>query len=149
MNLAAVFSSATTMVDLAVVDKADLIERVATAAAKPSGLPASDIAAALDRREALGSTGLGGGVAIPHARIAELQVPCGVIARLRRPIDFAAIDGQPVDLAVTLLLCGQAGKDQLNLLAAVARRLRDADALRSFRAAKSPQELLELFTQPA
>lgn len=149
MNLAAVFFPATTVVDLNVADKAALLGRLAQIASTTANLPAGEIEAALVKREELGSTGLGGGVAIPHARVAELKTPCGVIARLRRPIDFAAIDGQAVDLVVLLLLCGQAGSDQLNLLAAVARRLRDPEAVRAFRAAKGPQQLLELFTRPA
>lgn len=149
MNLAAVFFPATTVVDLNVADKADLLRRLAEIASTAANLTAGEITAALVKREDLGSTGLGGGVAIPHARVAELKTPCGVIARLKRPIDFAAIDGQPVDLVVLLLLRGDAGSDQLNLLAAVARRLRDVPALRAFRAAKGAQQLLELFTRPA
>ncbi|RWJ04839.1 MAG: hypothetical protein EOR25_29740 [Mesorhizobium sp.] len=85
-------------------------------------------------REALGSTGLGDGVAIPHARFPEIQRLYGLFARLDRPMDFDAIDAQPVDLVVLLLFPAEPKGDQLNVLACAARYLRDrafADRLRS------------------
>jgi Phosphoenolpyruvate-dependent sugar phosphotransferase system, EIIA 2 len=83
------------------------------------------IAAEILKREELGSTGTGGGVAIPHARIQELNEPFGIFARLNRPIDFQAIDTRPVDLVFLLLLPGDPVGEQLKALATVARKLRD------------------------
>jgi len=114
-------------------DKAALLNALARAAGEALGLPSADIAAALAAREALGSTGTGGGVAVPHARIATLSAPAGFFARLERPVAFEAVDGQPVDL-VFLLLSPEADAEHLRALAAVSRRLRTpgvAEALRN------------------
>ena len=114
-------------------DKAALLTALARAAGEALGLPPADIAAALAAREALGSTGTGGGIAVPHARIATLVAPSGYFARLDRPVAFDSVDGQPVDL-VFLLLSPPADGAHLRALAAVSRRLRTpgvAEALRS------------------
>ena len=73
-------------------------------------LPADEIAAALLAREDLGSTGTGGGIAIPHARIEAVTKPFGILAKLKQPIDFDAIDGRPVDLVFVLLVPAVAGR---------------------------------------
>jgi nitrogen PTS system EIIA component len=110
-------------------DKAQLIRDLAQRAAAPAGLAADAIISALSQREALGSTGLGGGVAIPHARFAELKQPFGMLARLRKAIAFDAIDGQPVNIVFLLLLPAEKTGEQLNALATVARKLRDRSQL--------------------
>jgi nitrogen PTS system EIIA component len=76
---------------------------------------------------------MGEGVALPHARLPEVKKPFGVLARLRKEIDFAAIDGAPVDLVFLLLLPAAADGDQLNALAAVARKLRNPDVAAALR----------------
>src|SRR6266851_1065325 len=86
------------VIDLRASDKKRLLEELARRAAAAVGLGAESIASALSKREALGSTGTGGGVAVPHARLAGLGRPFGLLARLTKPVDFDAIDGQPVDL---------------------------------------------------
>ncbi|MBV8791078.1 MAG: PTS sugar transporter subunit IIA [Pseudolabrys sp.] len=116
-------------IDLRVSDKAHLIRELAQRAAAPAGLSADTIVAALAQREALGSTGLGGGVAIPHARFAELKQPFGMLTRLRKAIAFDAIDGQPVNVVFLLLLPAEKAGEQLNALATVARKLRDRGQL--------------------
>ena len=78
---------------------------------------------------------MGGGVAIPHARLSDLEKPFGALARLRSPIDFDAIDRQPVDIVFLLLLPTSPAGEQLNVLALVARKLRDADVVRNARRA--------------
>lgn len=113
-------------------DKARLLQELATRAAAALNLDANLICTALRKRENLGSTGTGGGVAIPHARIAELKKPFGTLVRLTHAIDFDAIDGMPVDIVFLLLLPAQSG-DPLNALASVARRLRDPESLRRLR----------------
>ena len=92
-------------------------------------------------REELGSTGMGRGVAIPHARLSVVTKPLGILARLKEPIDFEAIDGNPVDLVFVLLLPEDTRGEQLNALASVSRRLRAPETLRKLRQAKDAAAL--------
>jgi PTS system nitrogen regulatory IIA component len=121
---------------LRAADKASLLAALARAAGEALGLAPADIVAALAAREALGSTGTGGGIALPHARMAALTSPSGFLARLDRPVGFDAVDGRPVDL-VFLLLCPASDADHLRALAAVSRRLRTAGVAEALRAAPS------------
>ena len=125
--------------------KPGLLAALAARAAASTGLDAAAIAAALLGREALGSTGFGAGLAVPHARLAGLAAPAGFLARLARPIDYAAIDAAPVDL-VFLLLTPQ-GEDATHLaqLAAISRRLRDPAVAAALRAAPTAQALHAAF----
>ena len=116
-------------IDVRAPDKAKLLHDLARQAAASVGLAANAIDTALSQREALGSTGLGGGVAIPHARFAELKQPFGMLMRLRKAIPFEAIDGQPVHIVFLLLLPAEKAGEQLNALATVARKLRDREQL--------------------
>ena len=129
-----------TLVKVRGTDKTRLLQELATRAAAALNLDANVICTALLKREDLGSTGTGGGIAIPHARIAELKKPFGTLVRLKHAIDFDAIDGQPVDIVFLLLLPAQSG-DPLNALASVARRLRDPESLRRLRSAGDDKEL--------
>jgi nitrogen PTS system EIIA component len=95
------------------------------------------------QREQLGSTGTGGGIALPHARLVGVDKPFGMLVRLAKPIDFDAIDGKPVDIAFLLLLPAGAQGEQLNALASVARKLRDAEVLRTVRGARDGNALYE------
>jgi PTS system nitrogen regulatory IIA component len=104
------------------------------------------IAQEIERREELGSTGIGGGVSMPHARFREINKPFGLLARLKQPVNFEAIDGQPVDLVFLLLLPAASQLDQLNTLAAVARKLRDPKVLRDLRQATTASELYKAVT---
>lgn len=117
-------------------DKVQLLQDLSRRAAKALGIDARTIIDALDQREALGSTGIGQGIAIPHAQIAGLQHAFGLFARLDRPIDFAAIDERPVDLVCLVLVPRDAGSEHLAALACVARRLRDPDVARDLRASR-------------
>jgi PTS system nitrogen regulatory IIA component len=121
-------------------DKSRLLQDLAARAASALGLDANLVAIELLKREALGSTGTGDGVAIPHARISDLKKPFGTLVRLKHAIDFDAIDGQPVDI-VFLLLLPQSQGDPLNALASVARKLRDPEAVRRIRNAADDAEL--------
>jgi len=104
-------------------------------------MPADQVASFLLKREDLGSTGIGKGVAIPHARLPELRRPCGLLARLKSPIEFDAIDGEPVDVVFVLLLPGAAENEALAALALVARALRAPETLARLRRAKNMSEL--------
>jgi PTS system nitrogen regulatory IIA component len=125
---------------LRAADKPALLQALARFAADALGLAAAEVAAALAAREALGSTGTGRGIAVPHARLAQLATPAGFLARLDRAVPFDAVDGEPIDLAV-LLLSPTTGTDHLHALAAVARRLRTPPTAQAMRAAASAASL--------
>jgi PTS system nitrogen regulatory IIA component len=126
---------------LRATDKGALLAELARHAAKATGVDAADIARRLAAREALGSTGIGGRVVVPHARLAELSVPAAFFARLDRPIAFDAIDGAPVDLVFLLLSPEGADATHLAWLAAASRRLRDPALVAAIRAARGPAEI--------
>ena len=117
--------------------KPHLLAELARRAAAATGLSQKQIADALEARERLGSTGVGAGIAIPHAKLAALSRFFGLFARLDRPIDYDAIDGQPVNLVFLLLIPGNT-REHLGALAAVSRRLRDEKTANLVRVAKSP-----------
>jgi nitrogen PTS system EIIA component len=124
-----------------VSDKTRLLQELAARAASSLNLDANRISVELLKRESLGSTGTGGGVAIPHARIPDLKKPFGTLVRLKHAIDFDAIDSKPVDIVFLLLLPAQPNGDSLNALASVARRLRDPESVQRLRHAANETEL--------
>jgi PTS system nitrogen regulatory IIA component len=134
---------ANVMADVQISDKSRLLRDLSIQAASALRFAPDVIAGAILKREALGSTGIGDRVAIPHARIQGLEKPYGIFARLRKPIEFDSIDDQPVDIVFLLLLPAAAEAEQLNTLACVARKLRDGDALREIRAAVDGAALYE------
>ena len=127
-------------------DKVGLLKELAARAASALDLPADAVASEIEKRDELGSTGIGGGVSIPHARFREVKKPFGLLVRLKHAIEFDAIDGQPVDIVFLLLLPASSQLDQLNALAAVARKLRDPEVLRKLRAATNEPELFQAIT---
>lgn len=124
--------------------KAALLEDLARRAARALDLDAGEILAAFVRREGLGSTGIGAGVALPHARLNAVRRPYGLLARLREPLDFEAVDERPVDLVFLLLLPTESGGEPLNALARVARQLRDPENAAALRAARDAAGLSAL-----
>ncbi len=132
--------------DVRATDKSGLLRALAARAAAVLGLPAATIAAELEKRDQLGSTGIGGGVSMPHARFREIGKPFGMLVRLAQPIDFASIDAKPVDVVFLLILPAASQLDQLNALAAVARLLRNPEAIARLRHATSKAELYEAVT---
>ena len=126
---------ADTVVDLPVHDRTGLLHNLGHRAAAALKIDDDIVFNALMKREELGSTGVGNGVAIPHARLKQVNAPFGILARLKEPIDFNAIDGQAVDLVCLLLLSKENEDDQLNALASVARRLRIPEVLWELRRA--------------
>jgi PTS system nitrogen regulatory IIA component len=135
MNISDFLSPADALVDVSVPDKAGLLRVLAYRAATALAFPADQILIELLKREKLGSTGTGGGIAIPHARVPGLNKTFGILVRLKQPIDFDAIDGQPVDLVFLLLLPVAPDKEQLAALASVARTLRNSTSVRNLRRA--------------
>ncbi len=120
-----------------VLDKQRLLRELADRAAIALGVDAAKLAAALFRREDLGTTGLGGGIAIPHTRMPEVQRPFSLLAILRKPIPFDAIDDLPVD--VVFLLVAPDNSDALKALAGISRVLREPSVLERLRHVLSAQ----------
>ena len=141
MKISDLLSPTDVMVDLRASNKGRLLQELAGRAATSLGLPADQIASCLLKREDLGSTGIGQGIAIPHARLPDLQRPHGLLAKLKQGIEFDAIDGQAVDIVFVLLLPALAETEALGALALVARTLRPAENLVRLRGAKTPAEL--------
>jgi len=141
MKISDFLSPTQVMVDVKASDKSRLLEQLSMEAAAEAGLPAEEVVREIAKREELGSTGVGNGVALPHARLPSLKAPFALLARLRHPIDFDAIDGEPVDIVVLLLIPEAGDGAKGNALACVARALRDAEALRQIRAAPDREAL--------
>ncbi|WP_156680597.1 PTS sugar transporter subunit IIA [Sphingomonas profundi] len=130
---------------LAVPNKKALFQQLAAIAAKAVPLDPKLVVERLADRERLGSTGFGGGVAIPHGKIDGLERVIGVFARLATPIDFNAIDDMPVDLVFLLLSPPDAGVEHLKALARVSRRMRDRAFVAKLRGAGTEDALYALF----
>ena len=144
MKISDFLSPAQVTIDVRASDKDRLLEQLSTEAAAQVGLTADEVAREIGKREELGSTGVGNGVALPHARFQNLKAPFGLLARLRHGIDFDAIDDQPVDIVFLLLLPEAGDRLKGNALACVARALRDAETLRELRSARDPETFFKV-----
>ncbi len=150
MTLADYLAPERVLLRLRAADKPRLLAELGRRAGSALDMDAGGITAALAAREALGSTGVGAGIAVPHAALPGLSGTVAFLVRLERPIEFAAIDGQPVDL-VFLLLGPPAGRaEHLAALAAATRRLRDKATVAALRAAPSAEAMRAAFlAEPA
>ena len=124
-------------VDLAPGNKRQLFNQLAALAAQRLMIDPAAITAAIAEREKLGSTGFGGGVAIPHGKLDKLERVYALVTRLAVPLDYKAIDGAPVDLVFLLLSPANAGAEHLKALAAVSRLVRHAATVEKLRGARS------------
>jgi nitrogen PTS system EIIA component len=124
------------------------LKALARAAGDCLGLPWLTIHEPLRTREALGPTGFGGGAAIPHARMAGLSACAVLVARLPQPIDWQALDGEPVDVLVLLLSPEGAGADHLKALARISRTLREPGFLSALRAAETADAMRAVLLAP-
>ena len=131
---------------LRVNGKKQVLQELSAHAAKLTGLDERAIFEALLQRERLGSTGIGEGLAIPHGKLPGLERLFGLVARLERPIDFEALDGQPVDILFLLLAPEGAGADHLKALARAARVLRQPGVIERIRAARDAAALYAVMT---
>lgn len=127
-------------------NKKALFQQLGAIAARSAGADAREVTELLGQREKLGSTGFGGGVAIPHAKVEGLKRVTGAFVRLEKPVDFAAVDALPVDLVFMLLSPVGAGAEHLKALARVSRRLRDRAFAAKLRGAGSADALYALLT---
>lgn len=121
--------------------KKRLLNELAEMAHAVLGLDAAETLDTLQERESLGPTGVGQGVALPHARLRGLDRVRGLFVRLDKPLDYDAVDRQPVDLVFALLAPSNSGVDHLKALALVSRTLRDADLRAKLRANDDPVAL--------
>ncbi|MDP1630501.1 MAG: PTS IIA-like nitrogen regulatory protein PtsN [Caulobacter sp.] len=128
-------------------NKRQVLSAVADIAARNFHLEAGDILEALLEREAAGSTGLGNGVAIPHARLASLPRMQGVFMRLEQPTAFESLDHQPVDLIFALFAPPQADTEHLRTLARVSRLLRQGDLRQQLRQARTAEAIHALLAR--
>jgi PTS system nitrogen regulatory IIA component len=148
MELADILAPDSVIADLRATGKKQALLQVAQRAGQITGVHERTIFDVLLERERLGSTGLGGGIAIPHGKLAGLDRLRGVFARLAAPIDFEAIDARPVDLMFVLLAPESAGADHLKALSRVSRALRDRVLVEKLRATDSAEALYALLIEP-
>lgn len=134
---------------LRVTSKKQLLQELARKASTLTDVEAREIFDVLLERERLGTTGVGNGIAIPHGKLAKLDKLYAVFARLDKPVDFDAIDDEPVDLVVLLLAPEAAGADHLKALARVSRLLRDRTVCTKLRGCESTDAIYALFSAAA
>lgn len=151
MSDSALFSADTMICDLAATSPKQMFQDIARTLIDVHGLAEKDIScrdivAAATERERLGSTGVGNGVALPHARIEGMDKVIAAFARLAEPIDFDAIDGRPVDLVCFLLAPGDCGGAHLRALARVSRLLRRPETRQRLRAAPGSEALFTILS---
>jgi PTS system nitrogen regulatory IIA component len=134
---------------LKAVSKKQALHDLASQASRLVGRDEREIFDTLLQRERLGSTGIGEGIAIPHGKLPKLAGLFGMFARLERPIDFEALDGEPVDMLFLLLAPEGAGADHLKALARIARMLREPGIHDRIRAARDASALYAVLTHDA
>jgi PTS system nitrogen regulatory IIA component len=129
--------------------KRQVLAVVSEIAARSFGLKAPDVFEALMEREAAGSTGVGHGVAVPHAKVPGLDRPRGVFLRLLQPVEYESLDDQPVDLVFALFSPPEGASEHLRALARVTRVLRQADLREQLRKARGADAIRALFVREA
>ena len=149
MNPADLLEAGCVALDVRADGKRQALGAIAGLAARGFGIPATKIVDALLMREAEGSTGAGRGVALPHARLPGLDRMRAVFVRLETPVDFAAVDDQPVDLLFALFAPADAGSEHLRALARVSRLLRQNEVRQHLRQAHTADALYAMLVQEA
>ena len=146
MPLTDLLNPAAILPALKVNSKKQALQELAGKAAALTGQSERAVLDVLVQREKLGSTAVGNGIAIPHGKLPKIDRLFGLFARLARPVDFEALDGQPVDLVFLILAPEGAGADHLKALARVARLLRDGEIARKLRQSDDPGALYAVLT---
>jgi PTS system nitrogen regulatory IIA component len=146
MELSSILKPSAVKVISKTSSKKRLFQDLGETAASAFGLNVEAVIDALLERESLGPTGVGHGVALPHARVSGLDHVVGVFVRLEKPLDFDAVDRQPVDLVFSLFAPVDAGVDHLKALALVSRTMRDAGICSKLRANSDPATLHAILT---
>lgn len=146
-EIAAVLQPDAVLAGIEASSKKQLLQDLAEEAARRTGLDARDVFEQLLQRERLGSTGMGEGVAVPHARTAGIEQIFGLFARLSTPIEFEAPDDAPVDLVFLLLAPKEAGADHLKALARVSRIMRNEDVRENLRGAADREAIYAILAE--
>ena len=141
MAISALLSPQKIFIDTEVSSKKKLLELIANITADQTRLPESIIYTNLLNRERLGSTGLGQGFAVPHARLPDLEKTVGCFFRLKQPVNFESPDNLPVDLVFAIIIPQEATEEHLLILSSLARIFSDADICEAIRAANSKEEI--------
>jgi len=149
MDIAELISSEDIVPSLRVGSKKQALQELSKRAAELTGQPERAIFEVLIQRERLGTTGVGQGIAIPHGKLPELDRLYALFARLETPVDFDAIDEQPVDLICLLLAPETAGADHLKALAQVSRLLRNKAICEKIRGSDGPDAIYALLSEPS
>ena len=149
MNIGELLDRTAISLRVSAADKRKALAVIAEIAARNFSLDAGDVLEALTERETAGSTGVGHGVAVPHARLEGLGRMRGIFVRLEHPVDFASVDDQPVDLLFALFAPKNAGAEHLRALAKVSRHLRQATLREHLRTARSADALHALLVLEA
>ena len=148
MQIADLLSPEGVIPSLKAKDKKHLLQQLAERASHLVHIPDRRVFETLLERERLGTTGVGQGIAIPHGRLSDIKKIMGVFARLESPIEYEAVDNQPVDLVFMLLAPEGAGADHLKALARVSRLLRNQTSCEKLRGATSSEALYAILTEP-
>jgi PTS system nitrogen regulatory IIA component len=149
MTLDAIIDKQSVLSSLKAQNKKQLLVELSQAMANRVAIDHRLIFETLLKREKLGSTGIGQGIAIPHGKVATLNRVYGLFARLSTPVDFDSVDGQPVDLVFVLLAPEHAGADHLKALAKISRLLRDSSVVAKLRGTSDAEGLYAILTEPA
>lgn len=149
MEISDLLTPSAVVAHLRATSKKQALQELARKAAEVTGESERAIFEVLLERERLGTTGVGNGVAIPHGKLPGLKRLYGVFARVEKPLDFEAIDEQPVDLIFLLLAPDGAGADHLKALARVSRLLRDRKMCEKLRGSETTDALYAVLTEPA
>lgn len=147
MEINDLITSEEVIANLRASSKKQALQELARRAAELSGERERAVFDVLMERERLGTTGVGNGIAIPHGKLASLGQLYGLFARLEQPVDFQAIDEQPVDLIFLLLAPESAGADHLKALARVSRLLRDKAVCKKLRGTDTVDGLFAILTE--
>lgn len=148
MDLSKILESEAVRVFSAASSKKRLFQELGDIASACYGLDGARTVDALLERESLGPTGVGHGVALPHARLEGLDRVVGAFVMLEKPLDFGAVDRQPVDIVFALFAPEDSGVAHLKALALVSRTLRDASLCSKLRANPEANKLYTLLTEP-
>ena len=146
MDLSDLVTQKSIMPSVKVASKKQLLQVLSEKAAEITGLSERDIFDTIMQREKLGSTGVGNGIAIPHGKLKNVGSITGIFARLETPVDFEALDDEPVDLVFMLLAPETAGADHLKALSRIARILREPEMVSKLRATKDASALFAFLT---
>ena len=147
MDLSKLLSAAAVRVVGQMTSKKRLFQELGEIAAQVYGLNAATAIDGLQERESLGPTGVGNGIALPHARLVGLDKITGIFLRLEKPLDYESVDRQPVDLVFCLLAPKDSGVDHLKALALVSRTMRDSGICAKLRANSDAAKLHAILTE--